>query len=120
VRCSHNSYTDKAEHPENISPGIDISLALSGFPFQPPFKGKPSLCWHSGEKSPWQRVSRGDDRREGCPEGMKRPVYLAPLSASTFTTFSFASRSNGGEEVFGMRRMASSPKPFLITLHVFC
>lgn len=112
MRCAHNSYTDRAEHPENISPGIDISLALSEFPFQSHFKGKPSLCWHyreCGEERPWQRVRRGDGRREGRQEGMKRPVYLTPLSAFTFTTWSFASRGSGGEEEFEVRRMASSP-----------
>lgn len=78
VRCFHNSRTGRAERRENVSPGIDISLALSGFPFQAHFKSKPVLP----QWSVVRRVCGGEQVEEmmgDLPGRNEKACVLSPI-----------------------------------------
>lgn len=57
VRYVHNSYTGEAESSENLSPGIDVSLAVCGLPLQSPCDVSPILVEGAvRRKRWWQRI----------------------------------------------------------------
>lgn len=85
VRYVHNSYTGEAESSENLSLGIDVSLAVCGLPLQSPCDVSPILVEGAVRRKRWWQRIWGEKHQEHCQEGINVSLLQASWSTSTFT-----------------------------------